>query len=276
MTERLLSVEEILRLPSPEPDARIAYGEDALQFGDLRVPATEGPHAVAVVLHGGCWRSRYDIGHIGSFSDAVTRSGIATWSLEYRRVGNPGGGWPGTFLDVARGLDHLRRLAASYPLDLARVIAVGHSAGGHLALWLAARAKLPSESPVRGGADPLPLKGVVSLAGVDDLRRALREGICDDMAAQLMGGGPEELAARYAEASPVELLPMGVPQRLVNGTFDPIVPVAFGRDFEEQSREAGDDVELTVIEDAGHFEIIAPGTKAFAVVLEAISSLMSR
>jgi acetyl esterase/lipase len=272
----LLGVEDILGLPAPSPGERAPYGADPLQYGELRLPSGEGPHALAVVIHGGCWRSRYDAGHIGAFSAALARSGIATWTIEYRRVGDEGGGWPGTFLDVARAADHVRELARSRPIDGSRVVAVGHSAGGHLALWLASRRKLGAESAIRGASDPLPLAGVVSLAGVDDLRRALRERVCDDMASQLVGGVPEKLGPRYAEASPIELLPLGVPLHLLNGALDPIVPVSFGRDFERASRAAGDEVKLTVLDDAGHFELIAPGSRSFAPVRDAVLELVRR
>lgn len=274
MQPELIDVEEILRLPNPEPTARIAYGDGPLQFGDLRIPeGAAGPMPVAVVIHGGCWRSRYTIDHIGAFSDALTKAGIATWTLEYRRVGDPGGGWPGTFQDVAAGVDHLREVAASYPVDLTRVAAVGHSAGGHLVLWLGARAKLDDAS--LRGANPLPLAGVVSLAGVDDLRRALVDGVCDDMAAQLVGGSPEEVPERYEAASPIELLPTGVRQHLINGARDPIVPVAFGRSYAAAAERAGDAVELTVLDDAGHFELIAPFDGAFEVVRDAVLSILN-
>ena len=116
----LISVEDILELPSPEPLARIAYGDDPLQFGDLRLPPGDGLHPVAVIVHGGCWRSRYTVGHIGAFADALTRAGVATWTLEYRRVGDPGGGWPGTFQDVSAGVDHLRRVADEHTRSTSR------------------------------------------------------------------------------------------------------------------------------------------------------------
>lgn len=271
----ILGVDDILNLSHPEPDARIHYGDDALQFGELRLPKGSGPHPVAIVLHGGCWRARYDIGHTRAFSDALCRERIAVWSLEYRRVGNPGGGWPGTFLDVAAGADHLRTLASPHPLDLARVAAVGHSAGGHLALWLAARGGLGEGSEIRGSSDPLPLAGVVSLAGVTDLRRAVEERVCDTMAAELVGGRPEDAASRYAEASPIERLPLGMRQRLVTGSLDAIVPPAFGDDYAARARRKGDDASHTRVEGAGHFEGIAPSTEAFRVVLEAIRTLLS-
>ena len=270
----VLGVDDILNLSHPEPDARIQYGDDPLQFGELRLPSGHGPHPVAIVLHGGCWRARYDIGHTRAFSDALRREGFATWSLEYRRVGNLGGGWPGTFLDVAAGADRLRTLASSHPLDLARVAAVGHSAGGHLALWLAARDGLGAESEIRGSSDPLPLAGIVSLAGVTDLRRAVQERVCDTMAAELVSGRPEDEGSRYAEASPIERLPLGVPQRLITGSLDAIVPPAFGDDYTAKARAKGDDCSHTLVEGAGHFEGIAPSTEAFRVVLEAILTLV--
>ncbi len=270
----LISVDEVLKLPNPAPDARIPYGSDPLQFGDLRLPKTEGSHpvAVVVVIHGGCWRSQYTIDHIGSFSDALTRDGLATWTIEYRRVGDPGGGWPGTFLDVGTAVDHLRRLREEHALDLGRVVVAGHSAGGHLALWAGARPKL-TDATLRA-AEPLAPKGVVSLAGVDNLRRAIHEGVCDNMAAELLGGTPEEVPERYAVASPIELLPLGVPQHLINGARDPVVPEAFGRDYSAAAREAGDEAALTVIPDAGHFELIAPSTAAWQQVKKAIWEIL--
>ena len=272
MQSPLIDTDALLELPNPPADARIPYGEDSLQFGDLRLPETDGPHPVVVVIHGGCWRSQYDIDHIGSFSDALTRTGVATWTIEYRRVGNPGGGWPGTFQDVGSGLDYLRVLAGDYPLDLARVVVVGHSAGGHLALWLAARAKL-ANGPL-SGKNPLPVRGVVSLAGVDDLRRALTDGVCGDMAARLVGGAPEEFPERYAQTSPIELLPFGVSLHLINGARDPIVPEAFGQSFRSAAERAGDSVQRTVVPDAGHFELIVPTTPAFETVKNAVWGLL--
>jgi acetyl esterase/lipase len=270
----VLGVDDILGLSHPEPDARISYGDGPLQFGELRLPKGSGPHPVAIVIHGGCWRARYDIAHTRSFSDALRREGMAVWSLEYRRVGDEGGGWPGTFLDVAAGADHLRKLASSHSLDLARVAAVGHSAGGHLALWLAARRGLEGGSEIRGSAEPLPLAGVTSLAGVTDLERAVREKVCDTMAAELIGGRPQEAAARYSEASPIERLPLGVPQRLVTGSLDAVVPPAFGDDYVLRARREGDDATHAIVEGAGHFEGIAPATGAFRVVLEATRRLL--
>jgi acetyl esterase/lipase len=269
----ILTVQDILALPVPPADYRIPYGSDPFEFGDLRLPAGERPHPVAIVIHGGCWRARYTLEHIGNLAAALARAGIATWSLEYRRLGNAGGGWPGSFEDVGRGADHLRVLAPRFSLDLSRVVVIGHSAGGHLALWLAARPQLPKESPLYS-TDPLPLRGVVSLAGVADLNRAVAEGICGDVVRELLGGSPAEVPERYQQASPAELLPLGVPQRLVDGARDQIVPLRLDRAYEAAARERGDDVRLMVVEEAGHFEMIVPGSSAWPAVEGAVRSLV--
>lgn len=268
-----LTVQDVLAWPAVSADHRIAYGnDDPLQFGELRLPKGPGPHPVAIVIHGGCWLSRYDLTHIGNLCAALTRAGVATWSLEYRRVGDSGGGWPGTFEDVAHGADHLRALARMHRLDLRRVIAVGHSAGGHLALWLAARHRLPRDSELRTPA-PVQLRGVVSLAGVPDLRRFKRPG-CSDAVIQLLGGTPEKVPGRYQQASPIELLPLGVPQRLIHGHRDGIVSLDLARDYEAAAVKNGDDVRLIDLEEAGHFELIAPRSSAWPAVEEAVLSLL--
>ena len=171
-------------------------------------------------------------------------------------------------------MDHLRSVARDHPLDLDRVVAVGHSAGGHLVLWLGARPTL-DDAALRGES-PLALAGVVSLAGVDDLRRALNEGVCGDMAAQLVGGTPDEMPARYALASPIELLPTGVTQHLVNGSRDPIAPEAFGRAYAAAATRAGDAVERTVLPDAGHFELVAPMASEWPTVRDLILEMIRR
>ncbi|MDQ3309402.1 MAG: alpha/beta hydrolase [Gemmatimonadota bacterium] len=266
---------EIERQPVPAADHRIAYGSDSLHFGELRLPRGPGPHPLVVVIHGGCWRSQYNLEHISSASAALTRAGYATWTLEYRRIGNPGGGWPGTFQDVAQGTDYVRALAQRFPLDLDRVVLMGHSAGGHLALWLAARRNLPRESVLRS-PDPLPVRGVVSLAGITDLRSyGAAPGSCNAAVAELMGGTSQEFPDRYLQGSPVELLPLGVPQRLLHGALDPTVPVEQSRTLEARARAQGDDAQLWLLEGAGHFDVIAPFAPAWRRVEEAVRSLLS-
>lgn len=249
--------EDILDLPAPPADHRIPYGDGPSQFGDLRLPDGPGPHPLVVWIHGGFWRPQYDLTHAGHACAALAAEGIATWNIEYRRLGNPGGGWPGTFLDVAAAADSVRRLLDTHPLDHERVIAAGHSAGGHLALWLAARPRIAADSPI-ASPDPLPVRGAVSLAGVVDLHRAWELQLRDGIVASLLGGTPEEVPDHYAAASPAELLPLGIPQILVHGTEDESVPYSMSVDYCEASRARGDNVELITLPNAGHFDPIDP------------------
>lgn len=262
-----LTFGDIEKLPVPAADYRIAYGSDPLQFGELRLPKGRGPHPVAVIIHGGCWLSEYDLKHVGSFAAALTDAGFATWALEYRRVGDAGGGWPGTFEDVARGTDYLRVLRRTHPLDLNRVVAVGHSAGGQLALWLAARRRLPKNSPLYAPR-PFLLRGIVSLAGITDMR-AFRPA-CDNAVTKLLGGSPDEFPERYRQTSPVELLPAGVRRWLIHGARDPIVPLEQSRRYKAAADAKGGDVKLTILDDAGHFELVSPLSSAWPAVREAV------
>ena len=245
-----------------------------MQFGELRLPEGEGPFPVVVIIHGGCWMAAFNLKHISPLAGAVTGLGLATWSLEYRRVGDKGGGWPGTFADVAAGMDFLRVLAAEHPLDLERIAAMGHSAGGHLALWLAGRKKL-SDSSILYMENPLIPSGVVSLAGIGDLADAASRKICGTSVLQLMEGGPNEFPGRYAQGSPDALLPFGVKQVLVQGSLDPIVPVDSARAYYSKAMERGDDVELDLIKDAGHFELVTPGSIAWPRVRDKLLSLLN-
>ena len=269
---QLMTAADLVRLKAPPPDARIAYGEDPLQFGELRLPEGDGPHPVAIVIHGGCWLAEYDLAHIGSLAAALTDEGIATWTIEYRRVGNPGGGWPGTFDDVAQGADYVRELADTYPLDLDRVLAVGHSAGGHLALWLAARPKLNDTDPLYAPR-PIRVKGVLALAPAPDLAFLHHEKVCGHVIDGLMGGSPERFPERYRVASPPELVPLDVPQRIVIGLHDRSWgPV--GRRYFEAARAAGDDVELFEAKESGHFEMVDPGSTTWPLVRDGALELL--
>jgi acetyl esterase/lipase len=168
-------MQDILSLAAPKADARVAYGPGEFQFADLRVPAGAGPFPVAVVIHGGFWRAAYDLTHLGRLCEALRQAGVATWSPEFRRIGHAGGGWPGTFEDVRAGAAYLAKIAGVRRLDLGRVVAVGHSSGGHLALWL-------------GAEKPLALRGVVALAAVADLRRAWELKLSRGVSGELLGG----------------------------------------------------------------------------------------
>lgn len=265
------SSRDVLTRPAPLADQRVAYGQNEFQFGDLRLPKGEGRRPVAIIIHGGCWLSEYGLSYMGHLSGALAEAGVATWSVEYRRVGNQGGGWPGTFEDVARAADHLRTIAKTYPLDIDQVVAVGHSAGGHLALWLAARKLLPKDSPVYS-PDPLPLRGVVSLAGITDLRRS--GTACDANVTQLMGGSSKDKAAIYSQASPIELLPLGIPSAIVQGSIDSIIPLAMAEDYADAAKKKGDSAKLVVIEKAGHFEVVDPKSFAWEAVRDEVLALL--
>ena len=268
----VLTAGDVVALPRPTADHRLAYGSDPLQFGELRLPAGAGPHPVAMVIHGGCWLAEYDLGYMSALAAALAEAGVATWSIEYRRIGDPGGGWPGTFTDVAAAADHLRELAADHHLDLGRVVAVGHSAGGHLALWLAARHGLAADDPLRGPS-PLPLAGVVALAGIPDLAAFAAPEGCGAAVAPLLGGEPAGVSERLHRASPIERLPLGLPQVLVVGGLDTIVPAEQAERYAAAAAAAGERVRVLPITAAGHFELVVPGSVAWPSVRDAVLEL---
>jgi len=261
---------DVVALPAPSAGHRVAYGSDPKQFGDLRLPAGRGPHPLAIMVHGGCWRAEYKLDYLGPLSDRLASAGIATWNLEFRGIGDAGGGWPGTFDDVAMGAAHLRTLAKTYPIDLERVVLVGHSAGGHLALWLAAQRRLSGSNPVTPA-----VRGVVTLAGIVDLRDyATGAGSCNKAVEPLLGGSAASVPERYAAASPSELLPIGVPVRLLIGALDPIVMPAHNAQFATQARRRGDDVALSLIDGAGHFDLVLPTGPAAERLRRTLESLL--
>jgi acetyl esterase/lipase len=282
--------EDILSLPPPREGVEVhTYGAGKYQFGELRLPgdrsaergaqpvaATEAQqrqqgYPVVIGIHGGYYRARYGLGYFGHVCSALTQAGCATWNIEYRRLGNWGGGWPGTFQDVGAAADYLRTLASNgYPLDLDRVIAVGHSAGGHLAAWVAGRRRLAKGGPLYC-PDPLPISAVISLAGVLDLRRAWELRLSRGVVGRLLGGSPRQVPLRFDSTSPVALLPLGVPvTTLVHGTADTSVPYELSRRYAEAAVASGDAADLVTLEDTGHFEIVDPRTEAWRSVLRAV------
>jgi acetyl esterase/lipase len=226
------------------------------------VPDGDAPAPVAVVIHGGFWRARYGRKLMRPLCQDLAERGWAAWNIEYRRLGHgSGGGWPTTFGDVACAIDHLAEIRTDAALDLSRVVAIGHSAGGHLAAWAA----------TWDGLDAVPrvsLSGVVSQAGVVDLEQAWELQLSRGVVGRFLGGTPGELPERYALASPIRRLPAGVPLLLVHGALDEDVPVAMSRAFAEAARAAGDDCSLVVVEDEGHMEHLDPGSKVWRAVLE--------
>ena len=271
-----ITVQDILSGDPIPADHRIAYGDHPMQFGDLRIPEGEGPWPFAILIHGGCWQSIASLQYFDRVAEAITAMGVVTWNIEYRPVDVEGGGWPGTFLDVANGVDKLRDIALEYDLGMERVITLGHSAGGHLALWAAGRPRVADNSELYV-EDPLPVGGVVSLAGIPELRRyraldppTCGEGIVD----RLMGGGPRQVPDRYLNGSPFQMLPLNVAQIHITGRNDDIVPFRQVSRYNYESQSAGDDSQLIVVDDAGHYEVVWPGTEAWARVEEAVRTML--
>ncbi|MGW0912885.1 alpha/beta hydrolase [Streptomyces sp. NPDC002784] len=264
--------------PPVDPDTTAAYGDHPDQVIDFYAPRTESPLApLVVVLHGGAWRAPYDRRHITPFSAFLARRGFAVANVEYRKgaegAGELAGRWPDTFDDVAAALDALPDLVreAIPGADPRRTVVTGHSAGGHLALWAAARHLLPADAPWRT-AGPPHLRGVVALAPIADFAVADKLGVCGGAARQLLGGD-EGFAERRPYADPALLLPTGIATTLVQGRTDTDVPQLVAESYADAAAKAGEVVGLTLLEDVGHFPLIDPAADACAVVAEEIAQL---
>lgn len=252
----VISSEDILSLEPPKADARVAYGNDANQFVDLRLPRGKGPHALAICLHGGYWRAKYDLGYFGHLCAGLTAKGVASANVEYRRVGNAGGGWPGTFADIRAAYQFLMQSAPQYSFDKGRAIVLGHSAGGQLALCLAAHEK--------------ELAAAISLAGVLDLQRAWELHLSNDAVVEFLGGKPAEVADHYREADPMKLA-IRARQFVVHGAGDDVVPPAISRDYVSAKKKNKEDVRLVEVAEAGHFDIVDPRSKAWGEVEKVVA-----
>ncbi len=274
-------------LATTRPDHKIAYGKDAFQYGELWLPTSpvKGPIPVVVLIHGGCWLSDLPGPELVAFlADDLRRHGVAVWSLTYRRVGHKGGGYPGTFDDVANGVAHLRELEVKYHLDLTRVVVTGHSAGGHLALWAAAQKRIPSSSPLKR-EQLVKFKAVVGIGAVSDLAYFAgvgKEACGDDTVVKLVDAAKRtsiggtikspvpDISAPFRDTSPSEMLPLGVTQILIQGALDPLVVPSNGQRYEARAKAKGENIELITLENAGHFELIAPWTPEGKTVVEKI------
>jgi len=272
--------------PAVDPDSTAAYGDHPDQVIDFYAPRGErlpgeAPPLV-VVLHGGAWRAPYDRRHITPFADFLARRGFAVANVEYRRgaalpaqggTSPVAGRWPDTFDDVAAALDALPALVreALPQADPRRTVITGHSAGGHLALWAAARHVLPKDAPWRTDA-PAALRGVIALAPIADFTVAEKLAVCDGAAAQLLGG-EATFAERLPYADPALLLPTGIATTLVQGRADIVVPQAVAESYADAAAKSGEVVGLTLLADVGHFPLIDPAADACAVVAEEIAQL---
>lgn len=259
--------DDILSMPPPRADARLVYGADPNQFLDLRLPSAKQKsnlrHPLVIHIHGGFWRAKYNLEHAGHLCAALTAKGLATANLEYRRVGNEGGAWPGTFADIRSAYQFLLQNSERHALDSNKVTVIGHSAGGQLALCLAAH-------------EP-GLTRVVSLAGVVDLQRAYKLHLSNDAVVEFLHGTPSEVADHYREADPAELSIPRAQQWLIHGTQDDTVPVDFSRDYvsakQKRSGKEKEDAHVLEITGAGHFDLIDPRSSAWKQVEETVLRL---
>jgi acetyl esterase/lipase len=250
------------------PDFTVAYGDDPEQIVDVRLPAGARERPLVIYVHGGFWKAEWDRTHADAVVAALALLGYATASVEYRRVGQPGGGWPGTLEDVQLAIAELPQLVAvaiaergGLPIDATRPILVGHSAGGQLVLWVGHRLG-------RAGT-----RGVVALAPVAGLTAGYHQGLGGGAIARLLGGGPADVPDRYAAADPTANLPLGVPVIVVHGELDEDVPVTFGDRFAERARDAGDDVEMRRLPGVGHMALVDPSSAAWTHVTDAVDAL---
>ncbi|MBA3512454.1 MAG: alpha/beta hydrolase [Sphingomonas sp.] len=267
--DSLLRWADLLKRPKPAPSATVRYGADPLQVVDVWLPSGKGPHPTVLMVHGGCWQTEIAERDLMNWAaEDLRRRGIAVWNIEYRGIDRLGGGYPGTFIDAAAAADALAVHAARFRLDTSRVVAVGHSAGGHLALWLAGRKRLPADSPLRRPR-PLPIAEVISLGGLPDLEEASRiDNGC--------GLAPSSILAKghYADTSVPRLAPLGVRQVLINGLQDRIIPTKMATSYERRMSATGDPVTVRWVDRTGHVELIAPGSDAWAVTVHAIAAAL--
>lgn len=269
-----MTLDDYLALEGPAPTAKLAYGPAPSQYAELFLPgpAAAGPYPVAVLVHGGCWTSRFGgITQLRNMAGALAARGIAVWNVEYRRVDEEGGGYPGMYLDMHAALDLLAAQAPRHRLDLSRIVAVGHSAGGQLVQWIAGRARIPVTSPLHR-ADALKVGNIVSLGGLADLRHeaALIKSSCARDVAQLAGTPSAARPDVFADTNAAELMPNGSRTWLVTGARDTISPPRVAHDYAARARQAGDAAEVVILPDASHYDEVAATSPAWPQVLGVI------
>src|SRR5215469_6820922 len=271
--------DDVLTRPAPPPDLVIRYGTGPEHVADVRLPksrtgAAARPAPLVIFLHGGFWRAAYDRSHTGPMATALAAAGYAVCVPEFRRTGQPGGGWPGTFDDVAAAVGRspalVREAAGPGVIADGPPLLAGHSAGGHLALWAAGRHRQGPDSAWRSASEA---RGVVVLAGVSGLADCCEQGLGGGAAAALMGGGPADFPRRYRDADPAALLPLGRPVRLVHGSLDDVVPAAMSSHYAAIGRAAGDDTAATEVPGASHVDVIDPLSPAWPYVIAAFEAL---
>lgn len=273
-----MTLADYLALSGPAPTAHVAYGSAPSQYAELFLPEGKGPFPVAVLVHGGCWTQAFGgITQLRNMAGALAARGIAVWNVEYRRVDEPGGGYPGTYQDMNAALDTLGREARRHPLDLDRLVAVGHSAGGQLVQWLAARPRIPASSPLYR-ADTVPVRHVISLGGLADLRREkdVIKSSCDRDIAELAGTPSAARPDVFSDTNAGDLMPNGSRTVLVTGELDTISPPRVAHDFAARARAAGDAAEVVILPGASHYDEVAATSPSWPLVLKEIESALQR
>lgn len=265
---------DLTKRPRPKADATISYGADSMQKVDVWLPKGKAPHKTVLMVHGGCWQTSIaDRSLMDWIAGDLRDHGYAVWNIDYRGVDRTGGGYPGTFQDAAAAADALRNYARRFNLDTKRIVAIGHSAGGHLALWLAGRGRIAKTSPL-ASKSPLKIAHVISLGGLPDLEATAASpdnGCGTEVIAQLVGA-----PASYSDTSVPRLLPLGVPQDLVNGREDRIIPYRMATDYLAAAKAKGDAVALHTVPNTGHVELIAPDAAAWAEARRLIDAAFIR
>ncbi|WP_317202960.1 alpha/beta hydrolase [Janthinobacterium sp.] len=267
-----MSLDDYLALSGPAPTARIAYGSAPSQFVELFRPAGAGPFPVVLLVHGGCWTVAYGgITQMRNVAGALAAQGIAVWNVEYRRVDEDGGGYPGTYLDMNAAIDRLEADAAAYQLDTGRVVAMGHSAGGQLVQWIAGRSRLPADSPLYR-ARFLNIPQIISLGGLADLRheRDLIKSSCQRDMLQLTGAASAARPDVFADTNAAELMPNGSTTLLITGELDTVSPPRAAHDYADKARRAGDRAEALILPGASHYDEITASSPAWQLILPQI------
>ena len=273
-----VSMQNFLAQPQPAPDATIRYGVAPVQGIDLYLPKTGGPHPVVILIHGGCWtKTTAGRDQLRVLGRELANRGIAVWSIGYRRVDEEGGAYPGIFQDVAKAIDLLSVNAAQYKLDTSRVVAVGHSAGAHLALWAASRGKLPQTSPLYAPSY-FPVRSVIGLGGLGDIERATGvPGMCGPpIVAALIGQPSATRPDVYRDTSPARMLPNGAHIVMITGAEDAVTPPVYAETYVEEVKAAGGTVELVIVPDADHFDVVTINTPAWLLVTKRIMAALER
>jgi acetyl esterase/lipase len=249
--------------PPPGTAITLRYGSSDSQVGNLYLP-NEGPSPVLCLFHGGFWRYPYGKDQMDDISRDLVHRGYAIWNMEYRRVGEVGGGWPGTLADAFAAIDFLAEPACGeYPLDLSKVMVIGHSAGGHLALLSCLKTR-PLELS-RSTPKVMPI-AVASLAGITDLIKVHQLNSGDGSVEALLGGSPDHFPDRFHTASPMAQLPISTRQLILHGTDDTALPIELSRHYAEAARRSGDEVQFIELAKMGHMEYLDPSSEAHEVL----------